>query len=218
MKKLTYTQIMTILSVLFFCLSCSSVYYGAWEKLGYQKRDLLKSSVSAAQNQQKEANQQFKDALQQLRLSYNIKSTELESKYNKLQKAYDNSVNESDSLKSRISKMDRIANDLFYEWKQEADSITSSSMQQTSLSQLQETKEKYKTMYAALLQSQKNTEPVLAKFRDYVLFLKHNLNAQSIGALQGEASNIASGLERLISDMNLSIGEADQFINTLNKS
>ena len=38
-----------ILAALAFTLaSCNSIYYAAWEKLGYEKRDLLKSAVKAA--------------------------------------------------------------------------------------------------------------------------------------------------------------------------
>jgi hypothetical protein len=34
--------------------------------------------------------------------------------------------------------------------------------------------------------AEKNIAPVLAAFRDQVLFLKHNLNAQAIASLKGE--------------------------------
>jgi hypothetical protein len=50
---------------------------------------------------------------------------------------------------------------------------------------------------------------------DYVLFLKHNLNARAIGALQGEADDVIEGLTELIDEMNQSIAETDAFIETL---
>ena len=58
-------------------------------------------------------------------------------------------------------------------------------------------------------------EPVLRQFKDYVLYLKHNLNAQAIASLKGEATNIQDDISRLIEQMNASIAKADEFIKTL---
>ena len=58
-------------------------------------------------------------------------------------------------------------------------------------------------------------EPVLRKFRDQVLYLKHNLNAAAIGSLRGQADNIQGDIQRLMEQMNRSIAEADRFIQTL---
>src|SRR6476620_9442335 len=46
---------------------CKSTYYAAYEKLGVYKRDLLKKRVTAARDDQQEAQQQFKDALTRLK-------------------------------------------------------------------------------------------------------------------------------------------------------
>ena len=58
-------------------------------------------------------------------------------------------------------------------------------------------------------------EPVLVQFRDQVLYLKHNLNAQAIGSLQGETRDIEKEIIKLIADMNASIAQADSFIANL---
>ena len=55
-------------------------------------------------------------------------------------------------------------------------------------------------------------EPVLTSFRDHVLYLKHNLNAQAIASLQGELGGIEVDVSRLIADMERSIAEAQNFI------
>ena len=213
-KRISIKPIICLILTL-FTFSCSSIYYSAWEKLGYQKRDLLKSSVESAQQEQKNANEQFKDALVTLRSAYNIKPTELQNTYDKLNGSYEASLSRSTNLGSRIDKMDQIAKALFVEWNSEARSMQNSNLKNNSLEQLEKTKEKYSKMYDALRNTQKGTDPILAKFRDYVLYLKHNLNAQSVGSLQIEASDIESGLEKLIADMNGSIKEAESFVNTL---
>ena len=58
--------------------------------------------------------------------------------------------------------------------------------------------------------------PVLTQFNDYVLYLKHNLNAQAIASLKGEAANIQSEISRLIESMNRSISRADEFVKHMN--
>jgi hypothetical protein len=59
-------------------------------------------------------------------------------------------------------------------------------------------------------------EPVLSNFYDYVVYLKHNLNAQSISSLKNEVVDIETEVASLIADMNQSIKEADAlFINAM---
>ena len=60
-----------------------------------------------------------------------------------------------------------------------------------------------------------NTEPVLAVFRDQVLFLKHNLNMQAISSLQQESASVEQDVAILISQMEASIAEAQSFIKGL---
>jgi hypothetical protein len=58
-------------------------------------------------------------------------------------------------------------------------------------------------------------EPVLAVFRDQVLFLKHNLNAQAIASLQQELVTVETDVAALVRDMEASIAEADAFLKTM---
>ena len=60
-------------------------------------------------------------------------------------------------------------------------------------------------------------DPVLSVFKDQVLFLKHNLNAQAIASLQGELDTVEADVSALILAMEQSIDEADAFIRTLEK-
>jgi hypothetical protein len=60
-------------------------------------------------------------------------------------------------------------------------------------------------------------DPVLGKLHDYVLALKHSLNAQAVAALKGESVNIQAEIGRLIEEMNASISRADEFIKTMPK-
>src|SRR3954463_7876487 len=68
---------------------CRSAYYAAYEKFGVYKRDLLKKNVIAARDEEKEAGEQFKDALTRLKEMYGFSGGDLEKAYNSLQSEYD---------------------------------------------------------------------------------------------------------------------------------
>ncbi|HEX9831034.1 MAG TPA: DUF2959 family protein, partial [Thermodesulfobacteriota bacterium] len=63
--------------------------------------------------------------------------------------------------------------------------------------------------------AEKKIDPVLSVFRDQVLFLKHNLNAQAIASLQDELVSIETDVDSLIREMEASIREADAFIKEM---
>jgi len=57
--------------------------------------------------------------------------------------------------------------------------------------------------------------PILTALRENTLFLRHNLNAKAIGALQGEMQAIERDIDVLIRDMNAAIAQSEQFIDLL---
>ncbi len=204
-----------VTAMVFLGSGCRSAVYSTYEKFGVYKRDLLKKRVVAARNEEKEAGEQFKDALTRLREMYASSGTELEKTYDKLKAEYDASVTKSDAVRKRVRDMETVAADLFKEWEAEIKEISSDSMKASSRDQLRQTRERYEEMHTALKRAEQSMDPVLTKFRDHVLYLKHNLNAQAIASLKGEAISIQNDISRLIEDMNASIQQADAFIKQM---
>ena len=60
--------------------------------------------------------------------------------------------------------------------------------------------------------------PVLTAFADQVLFLKHNLNAQALASLQDELIAIETDIAGLIREMEVSIAEANAFIEAMGQN
>ena len=191
---------------------CRSTYYSAWEQFGVYKRDLLKKKVVAARDGQKEASEQFKDALTRLKEMYNFQGGNLEKVYSSLQKDYDASNAKAENVRKRIRDMETVAGDLFAEWEKEIQQISTPNLQAGSRQQLRDTRAKYESLHSSLVNAERSMEPVLILFRDHVLYLKHNLNAQAIASLKGEATNIQGEITKLITEMNKSIAQADDFI------
>ena len=61
-------------------------------------------------------------------------------------------------------------------------------------------------------------DPVLTAFKDRVLFLKHNLNAQAIASLSKTVVAIQGDVSKLIDAMQASIAEADEFLGAMKSS
>src|SRR5438067_6184856 len=170
--------------LLLLLTGCKGVYYSTWEKFGVYKRDLLKKKVEAARDDEKAAGEQFKDALTRLKEMYGFQGGDLEKTYRTLQHDYDRSVARAESVHQRIRDVETVAEDLFAEWEKEIREISSENLRQDSRDKLRETRRRYEDLYAALKRAEKSMEPVLTRFRDQVLYLKHNLNAAAIASLK----------------------------------
>lgn len=194
---------------------CKTAYYAAMEKFGVEKRDLLKKRVVAARDEQKEAGEQFKDAMTRLKEMTGFDGGELEKAYNALKTDFDDCNGKAEAVRKRIRDMESVATDLFSEWENEIAEINTPGLQATSKEQLRATKARYQELQAALKKAEATMGPVLAQFKDYTLALKHSLNAQAIASLKSEATSIQSDISKLISQMNQSIAKADEFVKGL---
>src|ERR1051325_9398728 len=193
---------------------CRSAYYSAWEKFGVYKRDLLKRKIEAARDDQKAAGKQFQDALTRLKELYGFRGGDLEKTYNKLQDEYERCEKRANAVHSRITDVETMASDLFAEWEKELREISSESLRADSREKLRETRARYEELHGALKRAERSMEPVLRRFHDQVLYLKHNLNAAAIASLKGETTNIQAEISRLIEEMNSAVAQADEFIKT----
>ncbi|HNR70111.1 MAG: DUF2959 domain-containing protein [Verrucomicrobia bacterium] len=195
---------------------CRSTYYAAYEKFGVHKRDLLKKRVTAARDGQQAAQEQFRDALTRLKEITAFSGGELERAHQALKTEYQRCVQRAQTVRQRIRDVETVAGDLFAEWEKEIQQIHTASLQAASRQQLDATRRRYEEMHQALANAEQSMAPVLAQFNDYVLFLKHNLNAQAVASLKGEAAGIQDEITRLLESMNRSITRADEFIRHMN--
>lgn len=207
-----------LLTVAFFMVAatgCQKAYYSAMEKVGYHKRDILVDRVENAQDSQQDAKEQFANALERYRSVVDVDGGELEQKYDVLNSEYEASLAIAEKVRSRINSVEDVAGALFEEWGNEIKEYSSPKLRKSSQAQLSATRSRYSTLIKAMKKASSRMDPVLAAFKDQVLFLKHNLNAKAIAALEGELDSINSDVAALIKEMEKSIAEADAFIKTL---
>lgn len=203
-----------LLSVAFlFITGCSTAYYATMEKFGKEKRHILKDNVEDVQDSQEKAQEEFKDALTKIKELYNFDGGELETFYDKLKDSYEDCESRANQIEKRINNVEEVAGDLFAEWEGEIGEIHDVKLKNSSKRSLRDAKIKYRKLETVMHKSTKGMYPVIAKLKDYVLYLKHNLNAKAVGSLSGEVVSIEKDVAKLIADMTASIKEAENFIS-----
>jgi septation ring formation regulator EzrA len=207
--------ILAILTATSFIAGCSKAYYGAMEKVGIHKRDILVDRVENARDAQADAQEQFKSALEKFGSVVKVENTDLKEAYEKLNSEYEASDKAAKNVSERIDKVESVAEDLFTEWEGELKLYKNAEMRRSSAQKLEDTRQRYQQMLVSMRKAEKSMSPVLSMFQDNVLFLKHNLNAQAIGSLRSEFSNLKGEIESLIKNMNDAIATSNKFIEEL---
>jgi len=194
---------------------CSSVYYGAMEKFGIAKREILADRVDATREAQQEAKEQFANALERFLAITKIDGGDLQRKYEDLNTEFKRSETQAKIVRERIAAVEDVGEALFREWKQELGQYSNATLRSDSQRQLDTTRRRYDALLELMKRAAERMDPVLATFRDQVLFLKHNLNARAVSSLGSTHRALEADISRLISDMENSIREAEAFIKDL---
>jgi transketolase len=206
MKKIICLAIVLLLG------GCTSAYYGAMEKVGVHKRDIMVDRVENARDSQAEAQEQFKSALEQFDSVVKLKETDLKKSYDQLNEEYEECRAAAENVSARIEKVEAVSEDLFDEWKAEIKEYSNKDLATASRKQLETTRDRYEEMISRMHKAEESMAPVLVIFHDNVLFLKHNLNAQAIGSLQNEFASLELEIDKLVVRMSEAIDASNEFI------
>ena len=187
---------------------CSSMEYAVKEKFGIHKRDILVARVEDARESQDDAKEQFIELT-------GAKGGELKDRFDKLSAAYERSEKRAEAVRDHIAEIETVGVALFREWEDELGQYSDASLRRISERQLRDTQSRYADLIRVMKRSAARMDPVLVRFKDQVLFLKHNLNAQVIAQLGTTASTLQVDVSGLIAEIEASIREADEFIDAM---
>lgn len=205
-----------------FCLAaalalggCRSAYYSTMEAFGVYKRDLLVDRVEDGREAQEKAQEQFRTTLEAFQELTGAQGGELQVHYERLEREYERSVARAEAVSERIDAIERVAGDLFGEWKGEIGEIENPELAARSRALLEETRDRYEALLEQMRAAESRMPPVLTSFRDHVLFLKHSLNAQAVAALRTTAAGIETDVQALVDEMEQSIAAARRFVDEM---
>lgn len=199
----------------FFSKKIRTVYYNARESIGEHKREIVVYQVEQACVSLQETRDEFEDALERFKNLVCVNETGLEHKYNQLNRQYQFCRSKADNVGARIQAIEEVSEALFVEWENELNEYTNRALRNSSKQQLKAARQNYTRLIKAMHRAEHKIQPVLAAFKDQVLYLKHNLNARAIAALQHEFIEISIDISQLIQAMEQTIAEASQFVSIL---
>jgi hypothetical protein len=217
-ERARWSGVAMVVCVALAAVGCSSLYYGAMKKVGWEKRDILVKRVREARQSQAEAQRDFKTTLERFREIVAFEGGTLEDKYKKLNGELEDAEDRSRQVRDRIEAVRTVSRDLFKEWQGELGQYSERRLRQESERELRETRRRTDALIATMDAARARVEPVLKPLRDRVLFLKHNLNARALGALTKELEQITVDVDALVADLQKSITEADAFINDMDRA
>lgn len=203
------------LGIALLLAGCQGVYYEAAEQFGVFKRDILVDRVETALESQEEAKETFVDALEQFSSVVDVPVSELDSAYRELAGVLEESEDRAADVRRRIEAVEDVSAALFDEWEDELSEYSNASLRRASERTLNTTKRRYADLIGAMQRAEDRIDPVLGAFRDQVLFMKHNLNARAIAALEGELVSIESDVATLLRDLDASISQSRDFVTAL---
>ncbi|AZG74985.1 DUF2959 domain-containing protein [Shewanella livingstonensis] len=206
---------LALLSSSLLLSGCQSAYYGAMEKVGYHKRDIMVDRVQSAKESQQDAQEEFSSALAEMQALLAFDGGDLEDAYDKAKDEYESAQSAADEVTNRIGKVEDVADALFDEWQAEIEEISKASLRRNSTKKLNETKRSYSSLVKSMRRAEAKMPPILTAMKDNMLYLKHNLNAQAIGAIKGDFANLQTDISSLINEMNKSIAESNKFIESM---
>ena len=196
---------------------CQSAYYKTMETFGYHKRDILVNRVEDARDSQQEAKEQFQSALEKFSAVMDFSGGKPEQKYKELKTELERSESKAKAVRKNIGDVEDVSNALFKEWQAELSQYTNDNLRRASEQKLEQTRQRYSQLIEVMKRAESKIDPVLLAFRDQVLFLKLNLNAQAIASLHDELASVEADIALLIREMEASVAEADAFIKAMAK-
>ena len=199
----------------FFLKSIRTAYYSARESIGEHKREIVVYQVEQVCVSLQETRDEFEDALERFKNLVCVNESGLEHKYNLLNRQYQFCRTKSDAVSNRIKAIEEVSEALFGEWEKELNEYTNRALRNSSKQQLKAARQNYARLIKAMQKAESKIQPVLAAFKDQVLYLKHNLNARAIAALQHEFIEISIDISQLIQAMEQTIAEASLFVSVL---
>ncbi|TSA42383.1 MAG: DUF2959 domain-containing protein [Methylococcaceae bacterium] len=192
------------------------IYYRAKESLGEHKRTLVVHHVEQACLGLEDTRNEFVTTLEKFHyLNDSRNNSTLSQKYQLLNQQYHYCQVKTEHILRRIKAIEEVSEALFAEWEKELAGYSNKNLKNKSKLQLKTARQNYARLIKTLYKALDKITPVLAAFKDQVLYLKHNLNAQTIAALQYEFTEISIDINDLINTMEQILTEANQFVSLI---
>ncbi len=201
-----------LLAAAMMLAGCSQTYYGTMETFGKHKRQLIIDQVLRVREAQSDISNKFTMSLEQFQVSSTLRGALLEEKYKELQNLYAACDSSTGKLESEIDKLTNVLEAMYDEWQKELELYEDAQLRQASEDRLNRTMTRYDKLVMGFEKGTENIYPALKAYKDQLLFVKHNLNAQADGSVKQEFGKFQNQITSLLRQLDASMAECDSFI------
>ena len=132
--------------------------------------------------------------------------------YEQFEKAIETSEDQAKSLRARVAPMRRAAEPFFDQWAADLSSFGNPAMRQRSQQRLDETRERYERIVAAVTPAQSALDAFNMSLNDCALFLGNDFNAGSVAAIANEIEAIEGLGRELEGRFDASLAACEKYI------
>lgn len=210
-KSCSCLKAMLIVSMVLLT-GCQGTYFATMEALGQHKRDILMERIAKTSKSQVKAKKQFQTLLENISDIKDFEDGKIESKYKKLNSEFKKGQVKARDVDRKIKEVEEVAKLFFREWEDELEVYFNEKLRRSSEQQLGRRRTRCLEVIHAMKSAESKIEPALSRMGDYVLYLKHNINAKTVVSLDEELAVVKENLALVVQGMEVSISEANKFV------
>ena len=210
-KSCSCLKAMLIVSMVLLT-GCQGTYFATMEALGQHKRDILMERIAKTSKSQVKAKKQFQTLLENISDIKDFEDGKIESKYKKLNSEFKKGQVKARDVDRKIKEVEEVAKLFFREWEDELEVYFNEKLRRSSEQQLDRRRTRCLEVIHAIKSAESKIEPALSRMGDYVLYLKHNINAKTVVSLDEELAVVKENLALVVQGMEVSISEANKFV------
>lgn len=193
---------------------CQSVRSAA-ERFGVDRRDALVESLDKTDQGLLEVHQSFSNAKTELDEFAGQYEIPLRERHERLSEQYVSCEEALDDARVEIRDLEDAARQFFLDWETELFEYSNPTVRNASRLQLNETREKYETVAVRLKKAEEVALATLDEFRDYLSFMRHNLNDEAFAALREPGVDLSSRMADLLTELAAAVDASHRLAEAL---
>jgi len=192
--------------------SCQAMYLGTLEQFGFEKREILCERIEAASDAIVILEQRLDETFSVYREAIHQEGGNLSASQKRFSNFYDKTEDAASEFNSRIEKVQAVANAMFEEWNAESGEIIDTELRRKSRSNYTRALTRYGNLLRSMRAVQAETDPILTRLRDHVLFMKLNLHPNAYAPLRSTEDDFVASAVAVSETMKATIEEATNFL------
>lgn len=180
-------------------------------------RNALLQEVEKTRTAQQQAKEQLQSTLHTFSLVLDASDDDLKTSYQRLNDEFAKSESTATLVHSRVDEVEDAAKVFFDKWESRLGGYADADEPIADRHRLDEARQRYAELIEATKRAAQKIDPVVAFFRDQILFIKYNLNPQAIVHLKDDLAVVKTNIATVVGELDAAIAEADAFIRTMSE-